>query len=144
MCPRGPRRLSASLAVRQGQFLLRERRPVSGYGLVLVAGDSGEGWRTSHPEPESESESQSQEEKAGDTQALTMDDEMGCGGRGGGCPGHHYDNNSTLLLSPAYRQKPPMAAIITVWSLTPGVGKNISKGVMRMIHFKVPPSSDKI
>ena len=38
------------------------------------------------PEPESESESQSQEEKAGDTQALTMDDEMGCGGRGGWVP----------------------------------------------------------
>ena len=45
--------------------------------------------------------SERQEEKAGDnTRALTMDDEMGWGGGGeGGCPGHHYDNNSTLLSS---------------------------------------------
>ena len=78
--------------------------------------------------------------RLGDTHTLTMDDEMRCAAREGG----RGPLRQKLGPLSTRRQKPPIAAIITVWSLTPGVGKNISKGVMRMIHFKVPPSSDKI
>ena len=142
MCPGAPDDC-LSLAVRQGQFLLRERRPVRPLWTCSCC------WRLrrerdgGHLRPGAGvRKSERQEEKAGDnTRALTMDDEMGWGGEGGA-----QDTITTITplyssRSPAYRQKPPMAAIITVWSLTPGVGKNISKGVMRMIHFKVPPSS---
>ena len=78
---RGPRRLSVSgrETLRQGQFLLRERRPVRPQWTCSCC------WRLrrerdgGHLRPGAGvRKSERQEEKAGDnTRALTMDDEMG-------------------------------------------------------------------
>ena len=60
--------------------------------------------------------------RLGDTHTLTMDDEMRCAAMEGG----RGPLRQKLGPLSTRRQKPPIAAIITVWSLTPGVDENIS------------------
>ena len=60
--------------------------------------------------------------RLGDTHTLTMDDEM-WGREGGRGPLPLRQKPGPLSTR---RQKPPIATIIPVWSLTPGVDENIS------------------